>query len=65
MARVPVAMVGLLAAALAGYGSVPERCAGWIEPVEAVRAANDDPVFGIRGRFVLTVHAIGTLHIRI
>lgn len=49
----------LLAAGIAGCSSVPERRSGWIEPVQAVQAANDDPVFGIRGRFVLTVRAVG------
>ncbi|MBD9368931.1 hypothetical protein [Xanthomonas sp. XNM01] len=56
-----MSMMGcLLAVGIAGCGSVPERRSGWIQPVEAVQAANDDPVFGIRGRFALTVRAIGT-----
>ncbi len=32
---------------------------GWIDPADAVRAANEEPVNGIRGHFVLTVRAIG------
>lgn len=40
--------------------SVPTDSRGWIEPVEAIRAANDDPVHGIRGEFIITVKALNS-----
>ena len=49
----------LLALALTACSSVQHGPRGWIEPAEAVRAANDDPGYGVRGRFVMVVKAIG------
>ena len=45
---------------LVACNTVPTNSNGWIEPAEAVRAANDDPALGIRGHFVLTVRAVGS-----
>ncbi|MEG2803220.1 hypothetical protein [Stenotrophomonas sp.] len=39
--------------------------AGWITPVEAVQAANDDPKRGISGTFVLTVQNVDQTEHRI
>lgn len=50
-----VAMVAMLASACS---SVQRNANGWIEPVEAVRMANEDPEYGIRGEFVMTVRAL-------
>ena len=38
--------------------SVPTNSKGWIEPIDAVRAANDDPLHGVRGEFIITVRAV-------
>ena len=38
--------------------SVPTNSKGWIEPTDAIRAANDDPRYGDRGEFVITVKAL-------
>ncbi len=53
-------MVFLVAAMLCACASVPMNAKGWIDPVDAIRAANDDPSYGVRGSFVLTVKAIGS-----
>lgn len=50
-----VAVTILLASACS---SVQRNPSGWIEPVEAVRMANEDPEYGVRGEFVLTVKAL-------
>ena len=55
-------MVLLLALACAGCSSVQRGDRGWIEPTEAIRAANEDPSYGVRGHFVMTVKAIGGEH---
>lgn len=31
---------------------------GWIEPIEAIRAANEDPAQGVSGEFIVTVKAL-------
>ncbi|WP_407352514.1 hypothetical protein [Luteimonas sp. R10] len=49
-----------MAAMLAACSTVPRNTQGWIEPVDAVRAANDDPLNGVRGHFVLTVKALNS-----
>jgi hypothetical protein len=38
--------------------TVPTNSRGWIEPVDAIRAANDDPRNGVRGEFIITVRAL-------
>ena len=40
--------------------SVPTNSKGWIEPTDAIRAANEDPRYGVRGEFVITVKALDT-----
>lgn len=39
--------------------AAPKKRPDWIEPMDAIRAANDDPQHGVRGHFVLTIKAIG------
>lgn len=51
-----VCAIALLACACS---SVPTDSKGWIEPVEAIRAANDDPAYGVRGEFIMTVKGFG------
>lgn len=46
------------AALISACSTVPTNSRGWIEPVDAVRAANDDPVYGVRGEFIITVKAL-------
>ena len=53
-------VVAALAALIAACSTVPSGPDGWIEPVDAIRAANNDPLYGLRGHFVLTVKAIGS-----
>ncbi|MDQ3175796.1 MAG: hypothetical protein M3Q91_19140 [Acidobacteriota bacterium] len=48
-----------LVLALVACTSSPTRSAGWIEPADAVKAANKDPAYGIRGKCVLPIKAIG------
>jgi len=55
-------MLVLLAMCLSGCASVERNDRGWIEPTEAIRAANEDPQHGVRGHFVMTVKAIGGEH---
>ncbi|MBO9715627.1 MAG: hypothetical protein J7507_02190 [Pseudoxanthomonas sp.] len=50
----------VIAISLSACSSVPANERGWIEPVDAVRAANDDPAYGVRGDFVLTVKALAS-----
>ncbi len=57
-------MLVLLAVCLSGCASVERNDRGWIDPQEAIRAANDDPQHGVRGHFVMTVKAIGGQHDR-
>lgn len=38
--------------------TVPTNSKGWIDPVDAIRAANDDPIHGVRGEFIITVKAL-------
>ena len=38
--------------------TVPTNSRGWIDPVDAIRAANDDPRHGVRGEFIITVKAL-------
>ena len=52
-------VIALLLASAAACSSMPSNQKGWIEPAEAVRAANANPESGIRGTFVLTVKAMG------
>lgn len=52
-------VIALLLASIVGCSSTPNNPKGWIEPAEAVRAANANPGSGIRGTFVITVRAIG------
>jgi hypothetical protein len=47
-----------IAALISACSTVTPTSDGLIEPVEAIRAANNDPAYGIRGEFVLTVKAI-------
>lgn len=51
-------LVSLAIALLGGCSSVHRTSQGWIEPVEAVRMANEDPAYGVRGEFVMTVKAL-------
>ncbi|MGB8636328.1 MAG: hypothetical protein WCD36_13775 [Rhodanobacteraceae bacterium] len=55
--RYPIFAVLMLA--VAACSSVQTNQNGWIEPVDAIRAANNDPAYGVRGTFVLAVKAIG------
>lgn len=48
-----------VAALLGACSTVPANSRGWIEPVDAVRAANEDPGNGVRGEFIVTVRATG------
>ena len=57
-------MLALLLICMSGCASVAHNDRGWIEPTEAIRAANDDPQYGVRGHFVMTVKAIGGQHDR-
>ena len=47
-----------IAALVSACSSVPTNTRGWIEPVDAIRAANDDPANGVRGEFIITVKAL-------
>lgn len=49
-----------LAALISACSTMPRGSNDWIEPMDAIRAANDDPLYGVRGQFVLTVKAIGS-----
>ncbi len=46
---------------MAACSSVPTDSRGWIEPMEAIRAANEDPAHGVRGDFIITVKAMAAL----
>ncbi|MEJ2791494.1 MULTISPECIES: hypothetical protein [unclassified Pseudoxanthomonas] len=50
----------VIAAALliCACSTVPTNSKGWIEPIDAIRAANDDPRNGVRGEFIITVKAL-------
>ena len=47
-----------IAVLVCACSSVPTNSKGWIEPVDAIRAANDDPTHGVRGEFIITVKAL-------
>ncbi len=49
-----IAMVILISACT----TAPTTSKGWIEPIDAIRAANEDPAYGIRGEFIITVKAL-------
>lgn len=49
----------LLLLSLGACSTVATTPQGWVEPVEAIRAANSDPAYGVRGSFVMTVKATG------
>ncbi|MDE2248477.1 MAG: hypothetical protein KGJ96_07870 [Xanthomonadaceae bacterium] len=51
---------GILAIMVGACSTVPVDRNGWIQPVDAIRAANDDPSYGVRGEFVLTVRSIAS-----
>jgi hypothetical protein len=55
MRRFLVAVTIILVSACSSVRTNPN---GWIEPLEAVRMANEDPAYGIRGEFVVTVKAL-------
>ncbi|WP_460709498.1 hypothetical protein [Lysobacter terrae] len=47
-----------LAILLSSCSTTPTNSQGWIEPLDAIRAANDDPDHGVRGEFIITVKAL-------
>ena len=51
-------LVALAIMLASGCSSVQRNPSGWIEPVEAIRMANEDPAYGVRGEFVITVKAL-------
>lgn len=51
-------LVGVAIILVAACSSVQKNSNGWIDPVEAVRMANEDPAYGIRGEFLITVKAL-------
>lgn len=53
-------MAIIVALLVCACSAVPANHKGWIQPVDAVRAANDDPLYGVRGEFVLTVKALAS-----
>lgn len=50
----------IVAILVCSCSTVPTNRKGWIEPVDAIRAASGDPVYGVRGEFVFTVRAMGS-----
>lgn len=52
-----IATAVTIAALVCGCSTVSTNSKGWIEPVEAIRAANNDPMYGVRGEFIITVKA--------
>lgn len=53
-------VIAALVVLVSACSTVPSDSNGWIEPLDAIRAANDDPSYGVRGHFVLTVKAMGS-----
>lgn len=51
----------ILAILIAACSSAPTDSRGWIAPMEAIRAANEDPTHGVRGDFIITVKAQAVL----
>ena len=49
-----------MAIAIAACSSVPTNSKGFIEPVDAIRAANEDPTYGVRGEFIISVKALNS-----
>lgn len=49
----------LLFLSLGACSTVATTPQGWIEPVDAIRAANNDPTYGVRGSFLMTVRSTG------
>lgn len=56
--RLLLAMI--MVAGMSSCATVPTTSQGWIEPVEAIRAANDDPRHGVRGEFIVSVSALNS-----
>lgn len=50
----------LLTLSFSGHACAQRNARGWIEPMEAIREANEDPLHGMRGHFVMTVKAMGS-----
>ena len=53
-------LVVALAALISACSTVSPTSNGWIEPVEAIRGANNDPIYGVRGEFLITVKALNS-----
>ena len=53
-------MTMAVAVLVSACANVPTNPKGWIEPVDAIRAANDDPTYGVRGEFLVTVRSLGS-----
>ncbi|HET9031502.1 MAG TPA: hypothetical protein VFN25_01220 [Dokdonella sp.] len=52
-------LIAIVAAILmSACSTVVTNSKGWIEPIEAIRAANEDPAQGVRGEFIVTVKAL-------
>lgn len=51
-----VALVFLVAVACACSPVTSKQ--DWIEPIDAINAANNDPVHGVRGKFIITVKGL-------
>jgi len=49
-----------IAIVICSCSTAPTNSQGWIEPVDAIRAANNDPIHGVRGEFIITVKALDT-----
>ena len=49
-----------MAISIAACSSVPTNSKGFIEPVDAIRAANEDPTYGVRGEFIISVKALNS-----
>ena len=50
----------LIAAFTTACSTVPKNSNGLIEPVDAILAAHNDPLYGVRGEFVLTVNGLNS-----
>lgn len=53
-------MAIIVAMLLCACSTVPANRKGWIQPLDAIRAANDDPLYGVRGEFAFTVRALAS-----